>query len=297
MSKPGILHMVTPDRNISPFDVNMAIDAGYQSVVPYTNVSVSEIGNLVQDAIFSRPPKSASSTGFFIGGNDVNIAAEMLQVAKQAMVGPFEVSILADPNGAYTTAGALIAVIEKVLENRIGSDLQNRSVKVFGGGPVGLCATILALSKSANTKLVRLTSKASSDAVSKFATRYKAEVESENAVTNDERAQVVADAEVIICTAKAGVQVLDNNVLANASSLIVAADVNAVPPAGIECVNVTDNCVETELAGRKIISLGALGVGKVKYDTQLNAFKKMLESKDSLVLDFHDVHAMAKEFV
>ena len=297
MSKPGILHMVTPDRNISPFDVNMAIDAGYQSVVPYTNVSVSEIGDLVQDAIFSRPPKSASSTGFFIGGNDVNIAAEMLQVAKQAMVGPFEVSILADPNGAYTTAGALIAVIEKVLESRIGSDLQNRSVKVFGGGPVGLCATILALSKSANTKLVRLTPKASSDAVSKFATRYKAEVESENAVTNDERAQVVADAEVIICTAKAGVQVLDNDVLANASSLIVAADVNAVPPAGIECVNVTDNCVETELAGRKIISLGALGVGKVKYDTQLNAFKKMLESKDSLVLDFHDVHAMAKEFV
>ena len=297
MSKPGILHMVTPDRNISPFDVNMAIDAGYQSVVPYTNVSVSEIGDLVQDAIFSRPPKSASSTGFFIGGNDVNIAAEMLQVAKHAMVGPFEVSILADPNGAYTTAGALIAVIEKVLENRIGSDLQNRNVKVFGGGPVGLCATILALSKSANTKLVRLTPKASSDAVSKFATRYKAEVESENAVTDDERAQVVADAEVIICTAKAGVQVLDNDVLANASSLIVAADVNAVPPAGIECVNVTDNCVETELAGRKIISLGALGVGKVKYDTQLNAFKKMLESKDSLVLDFHDVHAMAKEFV
>ena len=229
MSKLGILHMVTPDRNISPFDVNMAIDAGYQSVVPYTNVSVSEIGNLVQDAIFSRPPKSASSTGFFIGGNDVNIAAEMLQVAKQAMVGPFEVSILADPNGAYTTAGALIAVIEKVLENRVGSDLQNRNVKVFGGGPVGLCATILALSKSANTKLVRLTSKASSDAVSKFATRYKAEVESENAVTNDERAHVVADAEVIICTAKAGIQVLDNNVLANASSLIVAADVNAVP--------------------------------------------------------------------
>ena len=297
MSKPGILHMVTPDRNISPFDVNMAIDAGYQSVVPYTNVSVSEIGNLVQDAIFSRPPKSASSTGFFIGGNDVNIAAEMLQVAKHAMVGPFEVSILADPNGAYTTAGALIAVIEKVLENRIGSDLQNRSVKVFGGGPVGLCATILALSKSANTKLVRLTPKASSDAISKFATRYKAEVESENAVTDDERAQVVADAEVIICTAKAGIQVLDNDVLANASSLIVAADVNAVPPAGIECVNVTDNCVETELAGRKIISLGALGVGKVKYDTQLNAFKKMLESKDSLVLDFHDAHAMAKEFV
>ena len=297
MSKPGILHMVTPDRNISPFDVNMAIDAGYQSVVPYTNVSVSEIGNLVQDAIFSRPPKSASSTGFFIGGNDVNIAAEMLRVAKHAMVGPFEVSILADPNGAYTTAGALIAVIEKVLENRIGSDLQNRSVKVFGGGPVGLCATILALSKSANTKLVRLTPKASSDAVSKFATRYKAEVKSENAVTDDERAQVVADAEVIICTAKAGIQVLDNDVLANASSLIVAADVNAVPPAGIECVNVTDNCVETELAGRKIISLGALGVGKVKYDTQLNAFKKMLESKDSLVLDFHDAHAMAKEFV
>ena len=297
MSKPGILHMVTPDQNISPFDVNMAIDAGYQSVVPYTNVTVTEIVNLIQDAIFSRPPKSASSTGFFIGGNDVNVAAEMLQAAKHAMVGPFEVSILADPNGAYTTAGALVAVIEKILEDRTGSDLQSKNVKVFGGGPVGLCATILALNKSAKSKLVRLTPKASSDAIRQFATRYETEVESESAVTDDDRARVVADAEVVICTAKAGVQVLSNDVLANASGLIVAADVNAVPPAGIECVNVTDNCVETELAGRKIISLGALGVGKVKYDTQLNAFKKMLESKDSMVLDFHDVHAMAKEFV
>ena len=30
MEKPAILHMLTPARNMSPFDVNMAIDAGFQ---------------------------------------------------------------------------------------------------------------------------------------------------------------------------------------------------------------------------------------------------------------------------
>ena len=54
MEKPYVLHMITPEKNISPFDANMAFDAGWQSVVPYTNVTMEEIQALVQDSIFSR---------------------------------------------------------------------------------------------------------------------------------------------------------------------------------------------------------------------------------------------------
>ena len=32
MSKKNILHMISPQENVSPFDVNMACDAGYDVV-------------------------------------------------------------------------------------------------------------------------------------------------------------------------------------------------------------------------------------------------------------------------
>ena len=57
MEKPYILHMLTPGTNVSPFDVNMAIDAGYDVVIPYTAVTLEEVTALIQDAIFSRGPK------------------------------------------------------------------------------------------------------------------------------------------------------------------------------------------------------------------------------------------------
>ena len=34
MADKHILHMVTPIKHISPFDVNMALDAGYDAVLP-----------------------------------------------------------------------------------------------------------------------------------------------------------------------------------------------------------------------------------------------------------------------
>ena len=39
----NILHMITPLAHISPFDVNVAIDAGYDATACYTNVSLSEM--------------------------------------------------------------------------------------------------------------------------------------------------------------------------------------------------------------------------------------------------------------
>ena len=52
MTKKNILHMISPQENVSPFDVNMACDAGYDLVIPYTNVNLTDVKALVQDAIF-----------------------------------------------------------------------------------------------------------------------------------------------------------------------------------------------------------------------------------------------------
>src|SRR6266568_2102751 len=55
MADKHILHMVTPLKHMSPFDVNMAVDAGFDAVLTYTTVTLEEVTGLVQDAMFSRP--------------------------------------------------------------------------------------------------------------------------------------------------------------------------------------------------------------------------------------------------
>ena len=70
MDKPHILHLFTPMAQASPFDVNMAYDAGYDAVVPYTNVALAQVAALTQGAIFSRGPKGAKRTGTFMGGRE-----------------------------------------------------------------------------------------------------------------------------------------------------------------------------------------------------------------------------------
>ncbi|MDH5591695.1 MAG: methylenetetrahydromethanopterin dehydrogenase, partial [Gammaproteobacteria bacterium] len=52
MSKRTIFHMLNPMKHNSPFDINMAVDAGYEVVIPYENVKLEEVAGLTQDAIF-----------------------------------------------------------------------------------------------------------------------------------------------------------------------------------------------------------------------------------------------------
>ncbi len=70
MAAKAILHMLSTLKHMSPFDVNMAVDAGYDVTIPYTNVTLDEVSALVQDAMFSRAPSAALRTGIFFAGRD-----------------------------------------------------------------------------------------------------------------------------------------------------------------------------------------------------------------------------------
>jgi len=155
MEKPYILHMFTPEKNLSPFDVNMALDAGWTSAVPYLHVEPGEVQGLVQDAIFSRSPAGVKRTGIFIGGRDARMAVDMVRGARKSMVPPFEVSVFADPSGAFTTAAAMVAVVERELETRFHMDLTGKKVLCLGGtGPVGQIAATLAAKAGAMVKII-----------------------------------------------------------------------------------------------------------------------------------------------
>ncbi|MFZ5505641.1 MAG: NAD(P)-dependent methylenetetrahydromethanopterin dehydrogenase, partial [Pseudomonadota bacterium] len=182
-----ILYFLVPGSNISPFDVTIAADAGFDQVIPLTGIRPENVTALVQDAIFCRPPNRFNDTGIFIGGRDVHMATDMFQSAKSAMVGDFQVGVFADPNGAYTTSAAVVALVEKAVNASTGSGLAGRTVSVFGTGPVGLCTAILAARQGAKARLCQLTADDDSKAALRFCERYNAKVEWVSAETHRDK--------------------------------------------------------------------------------------------------------------
>jgi len=297
MEAPYILHMLSPLKHVSPFDVNMALDAGFTTAVPYTAVELGDVAGLTQDAIFSRGPKGAKRTGIFIGGRNAILALDMLAAARKAMFTPFQVSVFADPAGSFTTAAAMVAKVEKALKERHGGGLRDRRVVVFGGtGVVGFAAGVIAAAEGAKTILIGYDGTERVKALAELAKeRFKVELAYADGSSEPLKEQAIKDVDVILTAARAGVQILSARQLAKAPNLKVAADVNAVPPAGIEGLGAQDDGVP--LKGTGTVGIGALAIGAVKYKVQSGLFRRMIEAEKPLFLDFRDAFALARELV
>jgi methylene-tetrahydromethanopterin dehydrogenase len=301
MVKRSILHMLDPTPNNSPFDVNMALDAGFDVLMPYSNVKLDSVNRLTQDTIFSRGPSGVKRTAIFIGGRDLALAMDMLDTSHQAMVPPFEVSVFADPSGAFTTAAALVACVEKELMEKHGKELKDSHVLVFGGtGPVGIATGIIASLAGAGTFLVdHLSVDTAIDVAKAYNRRFGCTLNGAVASTDNEKAQLIANTDIIFCTAKAGVQVLSATLLKEATQLKVVGDVNAVPPLGIEGIKRNDLGAPLihAINSKDAVAVGALAIGNVKYQLQHNMLKLMLETDKPLYLDFREAFIKAREIV
>jgi len=297
MERPYILHMFTPGPQMSPFDVNMAADAGYQVITPYCHVTSDGITALVQDAIFSRGPKGAARTGLFIGGRDVMLADEMLDRARKAMVPPFVVSVCADPSGAYTTAAALVACTEAALRQGGQGGLADAQVLLLGGtGPVGRIAAVLCAREGARASLgSRKGTEAAEQAARDTGARFRVTLHGASTGNAEELRAALAKADVIVGVAAAGVQVASEADLAAAKRLRVAVDINAVPPAGIAGIGAMDDA--KPLAGTSAVGIGALAVGNVKYQVQHRLLTRMREAEKPVALGFAEAFAVAREVV
>jgi methylene-tetrahydromethanopterin dehydrogenase len=301
MEKRSILHMLDPMPNNSPFDINMAMDAGFDVLMPYSNVKLDSVYRLTQDAIFSRGPAGVKRTGIFIGGRDLGLAMDMLDACQQAMVPPFEVSVFADPSGAFTTAAALVACVEEQLKAKHGKELKDCNALVFGGtGPVGIATGIIASLAGAETALVdHLSIDTASDVAKAYNRRFGCTLKGACAGSEADKAQLVVKADIIFCAAKAGIQVLNSAALKEARQLKVAGDVNAVPPLGIEGIKRSDSGAPLihAIYAQGAVGVGALAVGNVKYQLQNEMLKLMLEADKPLYLDFREAFNKAREIV
>ncbi|HZF35299.1 MAG TPA: NAD(P)-dependent methylenetetrahydromethanopterin dehydrogenase [Candidatus Angelobacter sp.] len=296
MEAPYILHMLSPLKHVSPFDVNMALDAGFTTVVPYTAVELGEVAGLTQDAIFSRGPKGARRTGIFIGGKNAILALDMLAAARKAMFPPFQVSVFADPAGSFTTAAAMVAKVEKALKAH-GAGLSECRVAVFGAtGVVGFSAAVIAAAEGAKTVLIGYDGAERVKALAEGAKgRFKVDLAYADGSSEALKEQAIKDVDVILAAGRAGVQIVSAPQLAKAPNLKVAADVNAVPPAGIEGLGAQDDGVA--LKGGRGVGIGSLAIGGIKYKVEAGLFRKMIESETPVCLDFRDAFARARELV
>ena len=289
-----ILHFVTPLKNVSPFDVNMAADAGFDVVVPYSDVDVKEVAGLVQDAIFSRAPENGRHTAVLLGGREPMLAFDMMDAAKQAMVPPyFELSVMVDPSGAVTTAAAMIAVVEKHLRAK-GSELSGRRVAVFGGtGPVGRIAALIAAQAGAKVSLVGYDGLHRVSAnCDQFGERFGVAMTPADGSDDAGKLAVTAEAEVILAAGRAGTQILGKEQLGKAKRLLVAVDVNAVPPAGLEGIDAFADGVAIE--GTPGGGVGALAVGNVKFKTEHELLAAMGDAQPRLYVGVAEAFAAAR---
>lgn len=295
--KPLILHALTSEKNLSPFDVNMAVDAGWQHVVSYTGVAADEVQALVQDAIFSRSPSGVRCTGLFIGGRDMFTALEMLETARKAMVPPFEISAFADPSGAFTTAAGMIVAVEKHLEKAHDADLSGKRVLVLGGtGPVGTAVAVLAADAGAEVFLLSRKLDKAQAAVDRCTTLLNRQGGTIHAGDGDTKARELPDADVALAVAAAGIQVLSEDELKAATNLKAAADVNAVPPSGIVGVDALHDGVVNESSPSGALSIGALAIGNIKYQSQHRLLKQMCSADKPLYLHFEHACDAARQY-
>ncbi len=294
MEKPRILHFVTPLSNMSPFDVNMAYDAGFV-VAGYTSVEAIEIAGLTQDAMFSRAPQDAAKTTLFLGGRDAMVALDMAAAAKRVMFPPFQISVFVDPSGAFTTAAAMVAVAEKHLK-KLGSGLEGAKVAVYGAK--GVVAGVVGIIAAESGAQVTLVGYDKTDVVPKKAAEFSKRFGKAFAVgdgsTEAGRRAALADADLVLVSAKAGIQVLSQEDLKFAKRLKVAADVNAVPPAGIEGLAPK---ADGAPLGNGAVGVGALAIGNIKFRVQHGLLRRLHDAEKALFLDFRDAYALARELV
>jgi len=299
MKDPYLLHIFNPTRNVSPFDVNMAYEAEYDGVIPYDGVTLDDIHALTQDTIFSRSPTGVKRTSIFIGGREFGLAIDMLNRAKAAMVPPFEISVFADPSGAITTAAAMVACIERWVKNKTRDSIEGKSMHIIGGtGPVGVCAGIIAANCGAD---VYLLSSRGLDVAQEFAEenngKFGVKMKGGDGSNDEVLDKMIQNADIVVGSAKAGLQVLSQAQLEKAENLIVAADANAVPPLGIEGVEVHDMGKELDFTPNKAVGIGALAMGNVKYKVHYRMFEMMKNTDKPLYLDHDEAFKVAREYV
>ena len=202
--KKKILLQVDHDPHASSFDSIVAIDAGVDQLLTYSNMTPIQIESLVHGAIFTRSMKSLKSTALFFGGSNVSRSEELFKQARKCFFGPLRVSMMSDPNGSNTTAVAAVLCAQR------HKDLAGKKVTVLAGtGPVGLRIGQLTAAAGADVQICSRSQSRAESVCTLIESRTGKRPSAVQAEVPKEAASVVANSEVVFAAGAAGVELLD----------------------------------------------------------------------------------------
>jgi hypothetical protein len=283
-----LLLQLDSSRLPSVFDQVVAYDAGADDIKSYGGVTETDVPDLIHGCIFTRGPKDLHNTAVWIGGSNMSAGEQLLAMAQDALFAPFTVSMMLDSNGSNTTAVAAVVRIEEAL-----GSLEGKKVLILAGtGPVGQRAAGLLAKDGAHVVITSRKPEQGEKARQFISARFDVQVEA--TTMNDPAAlpELCRDIDVLLNSGPAGVQMVPRSAWTAAKSLKIAVVLNAVPPLGIEGIEVSDAGVTRD----GVVVYGAFGVGNFK--TKLHkACVARLFTRNDLVLDAETIADVARELV
>lgn len=282
-----LLLQLDSSRLPSVFDQVVAYDAGADRIMGQGGVTEGEVRDLVLGCIFTRSPKDMKNTAIFIGGADMAAGEKLLAAATKAFFGNFRVSTMLDSNGSNTTAVAAVVKITQAL----GGSVKGRKIVVTAGtGPVGTRAAGLFAKAGADVVITSRKPEDGERVSAEICKRFGGTVKSVPLREPSQAAAAVASAEVLLNAGPAGVMLIPRDAWAGKFKVVV--DLNALPPLGIEGVEVNDDG-ETRAGA---IAFGALGIGNFKMKLHKECIMRLFTRSD-LVLDAETIEDVAKDLM
>jgi methylene-tetrahydromethanopterin dehydrogenase len=295
--KKTVIIFLDTDKHASPFDMLTAVDLFPEAqILTYSNVAPEDSRRIIQDAMFPRGPDGAKQTKLFIGGQDVEKAIQILGIAKKSMFPPFELAVVVDPRGAYTTASAAVAkTLSTFMEKNLG-DFKGKTATVLAGtGPVGQVASRLYAMEGANV-VVTSRDQARSTAIANKVNEEtgSALARGVQAASPHEVGEAIKESHIVLSAGAAGIALLPKAALEEfGANCKVVADINAVPPLGVEGLKANEENVEV-LPG--IWGIGALAIGTFKNKIEAQLLKRAVESAKG-IFDYKVAYEIAKSIV
>ena len=269
----------------SVFDRVVAHDGGADDTLSYGSVTEDAVRDLVHGAIFTRGPKDLHNTAIFVGGSDMAAGERLLKAVAKSFFGPLRTSVMLDSNGSNTTASAAVAKLIAAAGDVRG----RRAVVTAGTGPVGLRAAGL-LARAGASVVVTSRKPAAPALIAAITSRFGGSVSSLVMADAASAAAALEGAELVLNAGPAGVCLIPKAAWAGRQGLTAIADVNAVPPLGVDGIEVTDDGAERD----GVIVFGALGVGKLKMRIHKACIARLFERND-LVLDAETIFELGRE--
>lgn len=283
-----ILLQLDTDPLPSSFDRVVAVDAGVDEVFSYGGVTPETVEPLVHGAMFTRGPDQLRHTAIFVGGSDVSQGERLVERVRQTFFGPIRVSVMMDSNGSNTTAAAAVRTAASQLDLK-----QTRALVLGGTGPVGHRAAQLLALEGAQVRLAsrsRERAQATCDAIAQHGGHLNlTPIQVDSA---DSAHAACHGTQLVIAAGAAGVQFLKEDEWSAVDSLRVAIDLNAVPPAGLGGIQVTDKAVQRG----DCLCYGAIGVGGLKMKIHKAALERLFTANDQ-VLDTESIYAIGQDLL